>query len=250
MAKGLERARMREWDAVLKPETARALALGLITGHNLAQNSVFNDEGYIATNALVATALVGLGASSGMSLADMGLRPHLSPRDRRLAAAATTACALTTALAVSHPATRGIFYDERARDDGIKTILWKVTLRFPLGTALFEEVAFRGVLPRILASSTTTGDVLSSILFALWHVIPTTRALRGNLLGRSTRDPKLVIAVGSLAAGLAGLLLAADRRRSGSITSPWIMHSTFNVLTYLGGVVAWRVRDSNDPQAR
>lgn len=229
------------WDAVLKPEAARALAVVLIAGHNLAQNSIFNEKGYVRANAVVTAALIGLGASSGSTLADMGLKPHLTRHDWRVASTAAAACALTTALAVSHPVSRSLFHDERARGDGTKAILQKVTLRFPLGTALFEEIAFRGVLPRVLARSTTAGDLLSSMLFALWHVIPTARVLHGSPLGRSANDPKHVIAAGSIAAGLAGLLLANERRRSGSIASPWMLHSIFNIITYLGGVVAWRI---------
>lgn len=215
--------------------------MGLIAGHNLAQNSIFNEKGYVRANVVITAALVGLGASSGSTLADMGLSPRLTSRDWRTASTAASACALTTVLAVSYPVSRSIFLDERARDDGARVIVEKVIVRFPLGTALFEEVAFRGVLPRILARSRVTGHVLSSMMFALWHVIPTARVLRGNPLNQRANNPMLVVATGSITAGLAGLLLSNARERSGSVALPWMLHSMFNIITYLGGVIAWRI---------
>ena len=45
--------------------------------------------------------------------------------------------------------------------------------RIPVGTAVFEEVAFRGVLPGLIARTTTEPAAvgLSSLLFGLWHVL-------------------------------------------------------------------------------
>lgn len=225
----------------MKPGAARAWAVGLIAGHNIAQNSIFNDRNYVGANVVVTAALVGLGVSSGSTLAEMGLCARLTPKDWRVATTAAWACALTTAAAVSHPVSRTIFRDERARGDGARVILEKVIVRFPLGTALFEEVAFRGVLPRLLANSNVAGHVLSSILFALWHVIPTARVLRGSPLHQNTSNPKQAVAVGSIAAGLGGSVLAATRSRSGTVALPWMLHSIFNIITYLGGVIAWRI---------
>ena len=234
----------------MKRGATRAWAVGLVAGHNLAQNSIFNETGYVRSNVLVTAALVSLGVSSGATLAEMGLSPRLGSEEWRMASTAASACALTTALAVSHPGSRTLFRDERARGDGAGVILKKVMIRFPLGTALFEEVAFRGVLPRILAKSKVGGHVLSSVLFALWHVIPTARALRGSPLSQRATNPRVAIATGSIAAGLAGALLANARARSGSVALPWILHSIFNIITYLGGVMAWKIDGINQPQSR
>ena len=44
------------------------------------------------------------------------------------------------------PATRGFFQDERARGGGARHVLFETLVRIPLGTALPEEVIFRGSL--------------------------------------------------------------------------------------------------------
>jgi uncharacterized protein len=44
----------------------------------------------------------------------------------------------------------------------------------PIGTVLLEEVAFRGVLWGLLptARGTAVATIGSSVLFSLWHVLP------------------------------------------------------------------------------
>ncbi len=191
----------------------------------------------------MAAGLIGLGRSSGASLAEMGLRPVLSADDLRLAGATAATAAIMASAAVAHPRTRALLRDERARDAPRALIRQRVLIRFPLGTAMFEEVVFRGVLPRLLARSEKTGDLLSTALFGLWHVIPTARVLRGNPIGRRAASSARAVAAGSVAAAAAGHALVWARRTSGSVVLPWLLHSIFNITSYLAGVVAWRFHD-------
>ncbi len=227
-------------DNALRRGTARVAAIGLITGHNVVQNTILNEEGYVLGNAVTAAVLIGLGERSGSSWDEMGLEPRLDAEGRRAIAAIAAATILPTVAALVNPTTRAMLRDERARDNSWRIISSKALIRFPLGTALFEEIAFRGVLPQLLGKSDKGGDLLSSAAFGAWHVIPTARILGGNPLGRAA-NPVHTVAAGSAAAALAGLLLTSVRRRTGSIVVPWLLHSIFNVTTYLGGVIAWRL---------
>ncbi len=229
--------------AGLKTRTARKVALGLVAGHNFAQNSLLNQKGYVLSNALVAASLVGLGRSSGASLTAMGLRPSMSSADMRMALAATASAATLAIAVMAHPGTRVLLLDERARNASRDQICQLVLLRFPLGTALFEEIAFRGALPQLLARTDRTGDLLSSALFGLWHVLPTARIRRGNLVGIRSGAVGTV-ATGSLAAAIVGRALARTRRSSGSVVLPWLLHAMFNITSYLAGVIAWRLEDA------
>ncbi len=75
------------------------------------------------------------------------------------------------------PATRGFFQDERATGGGTRHVLFETLVRIPLGTALPEEVIFRGSLLGLFTQrhSPAVAASMSSILFGAWHVLPTLR---------------------------------------------------------------------------
>jgi membrane protease YdiL (CAAX protease family) len=175
----------------------------------------------------------------------MGLGPGDLQQGLRLGAAASATGAALAVLAISHPPTRAVLRDERAVVTSERGGWRRVLLRFPLGTALFEEVAFRGVLSALLRRTHRPGpaEALSAASFGLWHLIPTSRALAGNPLGRdvSVVQGLALILGGSIAAGASGLGLARMRRNTGSLLAPWLVHSSFNSLSYLAGVAALRL---------
>jgi hypothetical protein len=47
--------------------------LGILAMHNLVQNLVLNERGYVTGNLVVSGLLIGIGRASGLSSADMGL---------------------------------------------------------------------------------------------------------------------------------------------------------------------------------
>jgi membrane protease YdiL (CAAX protease family) len=77
----------------------------------------------------------------------------------------------------------------------------------------------------------------------LWHLIPSGRALSGNPLSRgmSVAQRSAFILGGSMAAGASGLGLGGVRRNTGSLLAPWLIHSSFNSLSYLAGVTSLRL---------
>ncbi len=214
--------------------------LGLLALHNLVQNTLLNERGYVTGNLVVSGLLVGVGRASGLTWEEMGLRGG-SLRDGLLVGGAASLAATTVGLvALAHPE---ILDDDRAAASG--DAVWRRALiRFPLGTAPFEEIAFRGVLTAFLrrAHPAARAEWLAAAAFAAWHLIPTGRALAGNRLGREMSPPQRLGAAmaGSAAAGVAGLALSAMRRGTGSLLAPWLAHSSFNTVSYLTATAAGR----------
>lgn len=134
-----------------------------------------------------------------------------------------------------------LFADERAAGIGGAGLAYETFLRIPVGTALFEEVAFRGVLLALAAEQwgMAVGVVVSSLVFGLWHIGPGIATVRLN-------EPE--IGVVGLVGGLAGMVVVTTvagivfcwlRLRSGSLLAPIIAHWGTNALG-LGGAVLSR----------
>src|SRR6185312_5074832 len=97
------------------------------------------------------------------------------------AAGAIAVVAAIYAVALLIPATRRGFLDSRYH---VSTAAALVTSfgRIPLGTILFEEVAFRGVLWALISrlSTPVSALVVTSGLFGLWHVLPSLHLASAN----------------------------------------------------------------------
>lgn len=220
------------------------VALSILGIHNLVQNSFLNERGYVAGNLVVAGLMIGVGRAAGLGWAEMGLHRGDVRRSLEVGAIAGGAGTATALLLLESRRGRSYLLDERAAGMGHR--IWsRALIRFPIGTALFEEVAFRGVLPGLFRQSrgAYSAEVASAAAFGLWHLIPTRTALSSNLVGRDlpTKQRLLVIVGGSAGAGVAGLALSWVRRYAGSLLAPWAAHAFLNSLSYLAGVAAARL---------
>jgi uncharacterized protein len=127
--------------------------------------------------------------------------------------------------------------DERAEmfaDD-----LWYVTLiRIPLGTAVFEEVAFRGVL--LAAAMRVTSRWLAvgatSVVFGLWHIPPTIVALWINDVSAASLVGIGTIAGAVVVTTISGYGFAWLRLASGSLLAPVLAHCATNSLALVAAV--------------
>lgn len=214
--------------------------LGVLGVHNLVQNSVLNEKGYVAGNLGVAALLVVIGRLSGTSWSDMGLSMENPTNDLKFGGLIAAVGASGAIAALSHPRTREPFHDGRWIDATPREILKRATIRFPIGTALFEEVAFRGVLPAVIGGDRRRADVMSATVFALWHLIPTVRLQHDSWRGWPLHRQVAATLGGSAAAGVGGVGLSWLRRRTGSLLAPWLVHATVNSAAYLAGVVRSR----------
>jgi uncharacterized protein len=197
----------------------------------------------VLTCVLTAGLLVVLARADGCSWTALGLgRESLRP-GLRWAAVLIAAVLLGYLVAAALPPTRQAFADTRATSLSGAALLWHLLVRIPLGTALLEEVAFRGVVYAMVERrrGARAAVVGSSLLFGLWHVLPSLGLRRANaavadVLGPGTAGAVVAVVAATAATALAGAGFCELRRRSGGLLAPFALHWALNAL---GLLVAW-----------
>jgi membrane protease YdiL (CAAX protease family) len=233
-----------------RAEVATLLA---VLGYSVVVTRAVPSRGYVPANVAAAAAAVAVASRAGVARSTMGLRPARLRRGTRVGLAAGIPVAAAIAAAAALPATRRFFYDERTVRGGRGYALYEGVVRIPLGTALAEEVIFRGALMGWLLHrrSPAYAVVVSSGLFGLWHILPTLDGLRMNPVGelingsRSRTAGALAAVVVSTAA--AGCAFAWLRLRSGSVLAPAIAHTTMNAGAFAAGRFVARSRAPAGP---
>src|SRR6266545_1235438 len=210
-------------------------------GHLL--NNRLLPQAYVLTCLAAAGLLLVLARRDGCSWSDLGLGTRQVGSGLRWAAVLVGVVLLADAVAVGLPVTRQAFADTRATALSGAAVLWHVLVRIPLGTALLEEVAFRGVLLAMLARrrGVRVAVIGSSLLFGLWHVLPSlglrnANAAVADLVGPGPAGTVLTVIGAAAGATLAGVALCELRRRSGSLLAPFALHWALNGL---GLLFAW-----------
>ncbi len=247
-------------------------SVGLLAAANVLNNRIARRWAPL-TSAVTTAALIGLARREGLSLRELGIGAgdletgglgagDLGSwgRGARLGGALAAAVAAVYAAGVALPRTRPLFLDERALALSRGRLAEEILLQVPVGTVLLEEVAFRGVLPALLASRgpfcrplpSRTAAAASAALFGLWHVLPAMDMARANpALGRvasaeppaepgSAQRTVRLVAGTVLSTGAAGSLLHELRRRGG-LLAPSLLHLATNSLGYLAARLARRL---------
>ena len=109
---------------------------------------------------------------------------------------------------------------------------WRVLVRIPLGTGLFEEVLFRGIFFGFLINHYTSRRTIlfSSLFFTFWHIMP---ALKVILVDFKIGLPLPLIGLlltGLAGAFIAGVIFAWIRNRTGNIAGCLVAHILINDL--------------------
>jgi len=208
---------------------------------NILSNRVVPDAFYVPLNLAVASVVVAL-ATRSVTPAALGFQHW-----RRGARWGTAVVVFGLALylvALALPSLRGLFSDSRV-SGGTARLGYETLVRIPLGTVVLEEVAFRGALPAVLAVhvGTRRAVVWASLLFGLWHVLPSLQLgdvnpVLGGLLGHGTVGVLVGVAFAVAGTFLAGLWLCLLRYGSGSLLAPALAHVGSNSIAYL---IAWLV---------
>jgi membrane protease YdiL (CAAX protease family) len=223
-------SRARSWPVVV--------TLLLLAAVSLLDNTLAPDLYLLwACVALVGLALLAWG--DGLHRRDVGLWPVT----RRAAVASGVVVVVTAAamvLGTRIPGVSTAFLDERVSGMGPGEVALAAVVRVPVGTALLEEVAFRGVLLAMLTRrfGVWRGVAGSSAAFGAWHLLPAVSVSAGNeAIGSALgANPVLLAGVGMAAAGLAGTFLCLLRLRYDHLIVPLALHTTANSLAYL---LAW-----------
>lgn len=201
-------------------------------------NLVIGERAYVARNLVLVALLLVVAWRAGLSHAELGVEMSRGPAGLRwgLAAAVVVATVLVVAVALAEvvPPIRVLLADARADEAG-DGLLYATLVRIPLGTAVFEEVAFRGVLLGWLLQGTTTARavVASSLVFGLWHVPPTAVTLAVNDVAVWSGAGIAALVGAVVVTAMAGGLFAWLRCRSGSLLAPVVAHWATNALGLL-----------------
>jgi uncharacterized protein len=218
---------------------AIAACAALATFNNVINKHPWHHRRYVALNAAATGAVLSAAAVSGLTPADMGFGREEWPPGR-LGTALAAASAGGWVLVAAVPATRPVLGDKRISSLDGRAIAYQAAIRIPIGTVLWEETAFRGVLQaalrRVLPETATI--VVTSAVFGVWHIRPTLQALRVNGLAGTRARAVAGVAAGVVVTGAGGALLSWVRARSGSLTAPVLLH----LATNSGGpIAAWAV---------
>ena len=227
---------------------AIASCVVLAAYNNLAGMLPWHRRRYTLLNVCATGAALAAAAASGLTAADLGLgREELRP-GLRLGSAAAAATAGGWVLIAAVPATRPVLRDERIAGLSGRAVAYQVLVRIPLGTVLWEETAFRGMLQAALCRVMPDGAAIAmtSCIFGIWHIGPTAGALRIN--GLADRPGKILagVAAGVAATAAGGVLLSWLRVRSGSLAAPVLLHLATNCG---GALTAWAVARIGPPDA-
>jgi membrane protease YdiL (CAAX protease family) len=195
----------------------------------------WHNRRYVRVNLCATGTALAAAAASGLTPADLGLgRGRWLPG--RPAARLAGAVAAGWLLVAVVPAARPLLGDKRITALNGRAAAYQALIRIPVGTALWEEIAFRGVLQAALrrVMPKATAIAVTSCVFGVWHIRPTLQALRANGLAgtRGRAVAGVAAAVATTTAG--GVLFSWLRERSGSLTAPILLH----VATNSGGLIA------------
>ena len=231
-----------ESDAIFEVATVGALA-----AHSLALDRFIPAPLHDAVNLCTPVVLLALARREGIGWGELGLDPRDTGRGALVGGAAGTLAVLAIIAASKAPATRRFFHDERVVDIDRREAMYHSFLRIPIATAASEELLFRGVLVAGMQRhrSPRTVSMLSSVLFGLWHILPTLRTYKGNPIQEMSHGRGRVVATGGAVAvtSLAGAAFLWLRRRSGSLLAPSLAHAAINVSAFvIGRSVAERSR--------
>ncbi len=218
-----------------------ALSAGLLAWSVIA-NLGLGDRFYTTRNLVLAALLLLLARRLGFTWRDLGLDPTDLREGLRWGRAAVLVVAVAVALGAGLsdviPPLGALLDDSRA-DLPFPDLVHAVLVRIPLGTALFEEVAFRGLLLAALLQVTSPvwAVTWSSVVFGLWHVAPTIVTLRINEVAPTSSAGLGAIAGGVLVTAIGGALFAWLRVASGSLAAPLLAHWATNAFGLLAAAV-------------
>lgn len=216
-----------------------ALVVGILVVSNLVNNLMLPAWAYVPWNMAVAGAIVAI-ALRVVTPEQVGFTEW--KRGARWGLVLFVGMVVILAIGLAVPALRTLFDDDRV--DG-STWLWvyHTFIRIPFGTVGLEEVAFRAVLPGLLAVrlGVLRACIWTSLLFGLWHVLAAWNIHEvnsgvGEAVGTGLTGQVIAVSFAVLGTTIAGLWWCWVRYRSGSVLSTMIGHVASNSLSY---TVVW-----------
>lgn len=225
---------------------ALGLAAALVAYNTVTNLERSRESTYLVRNVVTGAGLVLAARAVGLSLDQLGLGQDAVAEGLRwgrlIVLVAAVGAAAAAPLADHVPAIARALDDRRA-DLPADRLAFQVFVRIPVGTAAFEELAFRGVLLAAFAQAagTTWAVAASSVAFGLWHIGPARLTARIN----GVRDPRAIrrdVLVAVVTTTVGGLGFALLRLVSGSLLAPVLAHAGINGFGLLVAAARQRIR--------
>jgi membrane protease YdiL (CAAX protease family) len=219
---------------------ALSLSLVMVTYNNVVNRwEPFHGAWYVPVN-LAFTGAITLVAEAMLKLsrADLALQGDITDSGVSLVLVAGFGVGASV-LARSRHAHR--IADRRVVGLSGGALAYHVLVRIPLGTAVAEEVLFRGVLFAVWreAGVSTLGAALcASLAFGLWHVTPTILGIRINNPQAGGAKLRAAVLGAVLVTTVAGLGLTWLRVQSRGLVAPIVLHGGINSVSALAAVRA------------
>ncbi len=222
---------------------ALGVAITVLAISNVMSNRILPSWAYVPWNLSMAFVLLGIAYRGGAGPVAVGLGIRHWHRPVGVGLLLFGGTALLFALGMIVPATQSAFIDTRIGDADVAQMLWVVLVQIPLGTVVLEEVAFRGVLPALMGASPAIRwrwiPVLgASILFGLWHILPSIGIDNANAAvgGARGHNQVLTTTLAVVSMTVAGVAMCALAHLGKGIKTTMLLHWATNSL---GFFAAW-----------
>jgi membrane protease YdiL (CAAX protease family) len=201
----------------------------------------FNAAAYVPLNLTLTSALLILALGPfGLSPAALGLG-SVEPLDVLVGAGLGILLAAPLGALLTTERGRSRLRDRRMESISGGALAYRALVRVPLGTAVTEEVVFRGVLFALWRGlGTVPAASLSSIVFGLWHIGPAHNMLEINRRGGPNTVPAGAVVLSVVLTAAGGGALMWLRLATGSLVVTILVHAIVNSLATIASARAWR----------
>lgn len=236
------------WDDLWRPSRWRTLPespqaagihlvaiVALVLYANVIVNEVLAPPWYVPFNLALLAVAVGVARRGGTTWAAMGMSRQGLRRGIVVGAVVGSVVVAFFVAATLSPAARDAFRDQRIVEGSTVLSLYHALFRIPFGTALYEEVLFRGVIFGMLARRTSVlgAAIWSSLLFGVWHVLPALDAIETNPIADALGGSWEAVVAAVVSTFGAGMVFVWIRLYAGSIVAPVIVHVASNSTAIL-----------------
>lgn len=234
-----------------------AVVIGALILLNIVNNRVAPQTHYLLWAFGGSVLFLAIGLLDGNTWTDMGLGWGYLLPGLIWAAASIGLVTAVYLVGSAFRRTRTAFHDDRMSDLSGGKMVFQALVEVPFGTVLLEEIAFRAVLFSMLVRrfGLVWGIVASSLIFGLWHILPSIgtheqNPALGSVVGEGRKGNILAVALSVLTTSVAGVLFAFLRLVSGSVLAPMGLHWATNGLGYAFSWLLIRLRDRRREQHR
>jgi membrane protease YdiL (CAAX protease family) len=224
------------------------MVAGTLAGSVLVQRGSAPQR--LLSNLALAAAASALARLNGAGLEDQGMKARDMPRGVVLGSAIGVPAAAGIIGAAGLEGARSSYWESRITSAPGLRMAYEVLFRIPFGTALSEEVLFRGAMLGLFSRhrGRFRAVTVTSLVFGVWHIAPTLRRLQAMEQGAVHSKVVVVASIAGsvLLTSAAGVVFAWLRYRARSTVAPWLLHSAVNAAGFAGGWVGAQLRRSRE----